>query len=131
LKSGAPHLVDDGGVWVLGIGALSVAGARDLDEDMQEHFRFQNRLGSYDSLGNEFFGTGAPGVLIGAGLWYYGETKDDSRSVHAGHASLEAVATTAIVVSSLKLVVGRERPDASDRYSFPSGHTSTVFASAG
>jgi hypothetical protein len=131
VRASGPHLTDRGGLTLLGVGSVLVAGARDQDEEMQTHFRGQNRLGDFDEAGNYFFGTGVPGVLIGGGLWYFGDKYDDARTIHAGHASLEAVATTAITVSTLKLFVNRERPDGSDRFSFPSGHTSTVFASAG
>ena len=35
-----------------------------------------------------------------------------------------------VIVESGKYVIGRERPDQSDRFSFPSGHTSTAFVAA-
>lgn len=130
VKDGAPHLVDTTGTWILGVGSLALVGARDQDEEMQAHFSHQNRIGGFEELGNEFFGTGVPGVLIGGGLWYFGAKNDDARTIHAGQASLEAVGATAIVVTALKGGVNRLRPDSSDRFSFPSGHTSTVFASA-
>lgn len=131
VRQAAPHLVDEGGVWVLGLGSLALFGARDLDEDMQEHFAYKSRLGGYESLGNEVFGRGIPGLLLGAGLWGYGAKTDDARTIHAGQASIEAIASTSLVVTVLKGGVNRLRPDSSDRFSFPSGHTSTVFASAG
>ncbi|MES2963671.1 MAG: phosphatase PAP2 family protein [Bdellovibrionota bacterium] len=131
VSEGAPFLVDDGGKWLLGLGSLALVGARDLDEEMQEHFRHKERLGNFDSLGNEFFGTGVPGLVLGGALWAYGANSNHPRSVHAGQASIEAIVSTSVVVSTMKLAGNRLRPDASDRYSFPSGHTSTVFASAG
>jgi len=35
-----------------------------------------------------------------------------------------------VVVEASKFIVGRERPDQSDHFSFPSGHTSTAFVAA-
>ena len=131
LRASTPHLIDEGGVRVLGAGALLLVGARDLDEDMQERFRNQNRLGGFDHLGNEVLGTGVPGLLLAGGFWWQGERTQQARTVRAGQASLEAIATTFVATSGIKVLADRERPDGSDRHSFPSGHTSTVFASAG
>jgi membrane-associated phospholipid phosphatase len=43
---------------------------------------------------------------------------------------LEALAATGVATILIKVSVDRTRPDASDRASFPSGHTSTTFATA-
>lgn len=131
VANAVPHLVDRGGLRTLGIGALMLAGARDLDEDMQERFAYQTRLGGYESLGNEVFGRGIPGLLLGAGLWTYGTKSDDARTIHAGQATIESISSTFVATSIVKGGANRLRPDSTDRFSFPSGHTSTVFAVSG
>ena len=46
------------------------------------------------------------------------------------HQFLKAFLTNTAATEALKLVISRERPDASDDHSFPSGHTSTSFQGA-
>jgi hypothetical protein len=43
---------------------------------------------------------------------------------------LESIAVTQIITQTLKMSISRERPNFSDDHSFPSGHTSSVFALA-
>jgi hypothetical protein len=43
---------------------------------------------------------------------------------------LESIAVTQVITQTLKTTVKRERPNFSDNHSFPSGHTSSVFALA-
>lgn len=43
---------------------------------------------------------------------------------------LESIAVTQIITQMLKTTVNRQRPNFSDNHSFPSGHTSSVFALA-
>lgn len=43
---------------------------------------------------------------------------------------LESIAVTQIITQTLKTTVNRQRPNFSDNHSFPSGHTSSVFALA-
>jgi undecaprenyl-diphosphatase len=54
----------------------------------------------------------------------------DERAFKAGKLSSAAFALTGLQVFTLKRLVGRERPDASDDLSFPSGHASFAFSTA-
>jgi hypothetical protein len=130
LKGGARHLFDDRNRWTLAGGAAALLGARALDEEANDYFAHKNRLGGADHLGNDILGTGVPGVLIGAGFWIYGDLTGQGYESQAGQAQIETLFVTAIFTSVLKASVNRERPDSADHFSFPSGHTSTVFASA-
>lgn len=130
LKSSAGFLLDKQNQWVLGGGVAAVLGAKALDSSAQDYFAHKPRLGGLEKLGNEVLGTGVPGVLVGAGFWLFGDLSNRWYESHAGQAQLETLLVTGVLTSILKASVSRERPDGSDHFSFPSGHTSTVFASA-
>ncbi len=98
--------------------------------DARSYFERKRRLGEIEPFTNEILGTGAPGAALGIAFWGIGAWRGNAKAVHAGQAQLEALAVTGIFTAGLKRLSIRERPEGSDRLSFPSGHTSTVFASA-
>jgi membrane-associated phospholipid phosphatase len=110
--------------------AVAFSLARSNDESSRIYFAGQKRIGNIDSLGNDMLGTGVPGALIGVGAWTWGIKRQSVTLVHFAQANLEAMLVTGVVSAALKGAVGRERPDQSDRFSFPSAHTSTVAATA-
>ena len=66
-------------------------------------------------------------VLIPATAFAMAELRDDSE----GRSQfLKSFLVNVGATSTLKFLVGRERPDGSDRRSFPSGHTSMAFQGA-
>jgi len=129
-KEGLRLLVDPQNQWTIGGGLAATLVARDLDEEAQSYFNKKRRIGDLQNLGNHYLGTGVPGLIVGAGLWVFGGMTHDWYHAHAGQAQLEALLTTGILTAALKGAVSRRRPDGSEHFSFPSGHTSTVFASA-
>lgn len=130
-KSSAINLFDRQNGWTAAIALTSVIAAKSsFDDDAQEYFNKKRRLGDIHALGNDILGTGIPGVLLGAGLWITGDLMGRTYETHAGQASIEALFATGIITAAMKGSFQRRRPDGSDPFSFPSGHTSTVFASA-
>jgi membrane-associated phospholipid phosphatase len=116
---------------VFGVGsALTLFALFNLDGAVHDTFANQNRLGWYDDIGNKFLGTGIPGALIGLSTLTYGLVADKDRHVQAGESHLEALVANFAYTEVIKDSVRRNRPDSSTATSFPSGHTSTAFASA-
>lgn len=109
---------------------LSMIGSHQMDPSAREYFAGRRRIGDLDKLGNDVLGTGVPGALLGTGFWFEGERRANVLAVHAGQAQLEALASTGLVTAVIKYAAHRDRPDGSDAYSFPSGHTSTMATSA-
>lgn len=107
-----------------GVASLSVKGIKQLNfstrDEINEHKPDHIRLDNYTQF--------APAALV-YGLNAFGvEGKHNlrDRSIIYGTSML---ITSAIVVP-LKHMVKEERPDQSDKLSFPSGHTAIAFASA-
>jgi membrane-associated phospholipid phosphatase len=117
--------------WILAIGgsAALVAGLT-LDDDFRSYFAGKRRLGYLEEVGFHW-GWGIPGLTIGAGSWAYGAYADSPRELNAGQAHLEAYGANTAYTQILKYSVRRMRPNGLARVSFPSGHTSTAFVTAG
>lgn len=80
-----------------------------------------------------------PGKIIGYGhtqfgvaatTYAYGRISKSPRATHLGVDLLRAQILAQTLTAAVKRTVGRERPDKSNHYSFPSGHAATTFASA-
>jgi membrane-associated phospholipid phosphatase len=116
-------------------GALAASAALGfaLDSQAKSAFEDRGRLGGLSLGTNELIGTGLPGLGLGAALWLNGLSPTTApvladRNRRTGEAILKSILWTFISTSALKIATARERPDGSDRRSFPSGHTSTVMA---
>lgn len=124
------YFFDQQNLITLASATAAVAGAHQYDPSMREYFARQRRIGDLDRLGNEILGTGVPGFLTATGIWLWGNKYQKAYEVHAAQAQIETLVATGIVTFVLKGATKRDRPDNSDKYSFPSGHTSTMAASA-
>jgi membrane-associated phospholipid phosphatase len=80
-----------------------------------------------------------PGAILGqsytlfgiAGTIYaVGRIKDQPKVSHTGMDLIRSVAIAELITESLKYTVRRERPDHSDTWSFPSGHSADTMAFA-
>jgi hypothetical protein len=80
-----------------------------------------------------------PGAILGqsytlfgiAGTIYaVGRLKDEPKVSHMGMDLIRSVAIAELITESLKYTVRRERPDHSNTYSFPSGHSADTMAFA-
>jgi membrane-associated phospholipid phosphatase len=77
-----------------------------------------------------FYGEGWVEGGIGLGGWGLGAWTQDLKWQEFGRDVTEALVDSTFVVTGLKYVVGRERPDGSNNQSFPSGHSITAFCFA-
>jgi membrane-associated phospholipid phosphatase len=79
----------------------------------------------------KYYGDTPEQVALSVGTWLLGRILDKPKLAHLGMDLLRAQAVTEVMVEPLKFAVRRERPDGSDRQSFPSGHSAITFAAAG
>jgi membrane-associated phospholipid phosphatase len=108
-------LVDDRnlGLATLGLGAAGVA--HNWDDNAKDGLERVFSIGSPADFTN-IYGASSFNLPMSFGLW--------------GSALLRTLALTQLVVGPIKFAVRRERPDGSNRRSFPSGHTANGFAIA-
>jgi membrane-associated phospholipid phosphatase len=76
----------------------------------------------------DIFGNGAELAALSGAAWGVGVICGKPAFRRTGIEMMEAFAIDAAMVTALKPVVGRRRPDHSNSLSFPSGHSSGAFA---
>ena len=122
------HLPSKENALWLGLGLSVAGGAQALDRPMS------SRLSSAKSLEPVF----APGETIGGArvqavsalaTYTIGQITRSPRVAALGSDLVRAQLLTQVLTGSVKMAVRRGRPDGT-QFSFPSGHTSTSFASA-
>jgi len=114
--------------WLLpiGVGAAAlfavdsrVAHAANRSESLRSPSKFVSHFGSTQAMGG-----------ASASLWAIGKFTHNDRLSETGSLATQAVLHTQLVVSSLKFLSQRQRPNGVDKKSFPSGHAATSFAFA-
>lgn len=112
---------------------LSVAGA-----GAAASHRFDGRVTSTLSASRSFGSVAGPGETIGAAsvqfgaalaTYTLGKATHKPKIVSLGGDLVRAQIVTQTLTQGIKIAAGRTRPDGT-RYSFPSGHASTAFATA-
>jgi len=125
----APFRVKRGDAkWLLplGVGAAAlfavdhrVADAATRSESLRSPSKLVSHFGSTQAMGG-----------ASAGLWAIGKFTHNDRLSETGSLATQAVLHTQLVVSGLKFLSQRQRPNGVDNKSFPSGHAATSFAFA-
>lgn len=111
--------------WLAGGGALALA-VHPQDDDMNR------RLIPHESFFNPGQTVGSVYVQAGSALATYvvGRSMHNEKVKHLGTDMLSAQIVAQALTQAIKFSVRRERPDGSNKHSFPSGHASATFASA-
>ena len=108
-------------------GAAGVGLASQLDTPTQNFFGRAQRAEAFGDYGQRLGGAAfvAP---TAAALLVLGRTSNDPRFRGVTYDMAQAFVVNGLYTTVLKKAAGRERPDGSNRLSFPSGHTSNAFA---
>ncbi len=123
-----PHLFIPENIAPLAIGGLATSvdwatldGQNSLASDLQ-NWKTQPLW----NFGN-FYGEGWVEGSAALGSWGIGALTDNLKVQEFGRDAAESLVDATVTVTVLKYAVGRERPDGSNNFSFPSGHTITAF----
>lgn len=109
------------------IGAAAAGISSSFDTRMQTGFAGQSQ--GFGRIGGKAGGASVMAPLT-AGLFLVGRASHSSRFRAATYDVAQAAIVSTVYTTALKSSVQRNRPDGSDRLSFPSGHTSSAFAMA-
>jgi len=128
LGSDIRHLATRDTAFVLAVGGAAALAAHPTDR------HFTHSLSTNDPVENALdagtpIGSGAAQVGAAFGAYLVGRIAGKPELAHVGADLFRAQLLDTAMVQGLKLASGRTRPDGSS-YSFPSGHTSSAFATA-
>jgi PAP2 superfamily protein len=124
------HLPALQNVYIAAIGGGLAAAAHPADRTVNAKL-----ISHYDVVNATF----APGKYIGntpeqialsLGTYAFGRIFDEPKTAHLGMDLVQAQILTELLIEPIKFATRRERPDGSNRQSFPSGHAAITFATA-
>ena len=119
------HLPSKSTLTIAAAGGAAAFAAHPLDHDLNAHLEGSSFFGAGNRLGNTFTMMGATFAVYGIGL-----ATGHDRVTHVALDVVRAQVVSEVLVQTLKRSVRRERPDGSNRLSFPSGHAAITFATA-
>lgn len=129
LVSDVKHLPSRDNAWIAGIGAGLALASHQGDRTI---VRNASKPGNFEEAfdGGAVAGGGMAQIGAAFGAYAIGRVSGNDKLAAVGRDLVRAQVFNTILTQGIKLAVQRERPDASDHYSFPSGHASTAFATA-
>jgi membrane-associated phospholipid phosphatase len=112
------------------LGGGLALGAHQVDGSFNVRLRSHYATVNTAFAPGKYFGGTPVQVALSVGAYAYGRTTNSPKVSHLGMDLLRAQILTEGLVEGIKYSVRRERPDGSNRLSFPSGHSAITFASA-
>jgi membrane-associated phospholipid phosphatase len=115
-------------VAILAAGGIGAALARPADGNVSRTMSGSESLGSFFRIG-ETAGGARVQIAAALGTYAFGQISRQHRVAAIGADLIQAQILAQTMTASIKMSVGRTRPDGT-QYSFPSGHSSVTFATA-
>ena len=132
LQSGKTIIFDESNQWLLGGTAIAALCATQIDMEVKEHVQSHKILSDPIShFGDEIGGNWGHWILWSSIITSSKINKDSNKKFMSKiQYSTLAMVSNGLITVGMKRAFGRERPNGSDYYSFPSGHTSHSFTMA-
>ena len=123
------HLPSKENLFWTGVGGGLALAVHPADESVNQAMVESDFAHSFFKFGSYL---GEIYTLLPASVIVYavGRAKDQPKVSHLGMDLLQALAVSEAIVNALKFSTQRERPDGSNKLSFPSGHAADTFAFA-
>lgn len=124
------HLAATDNLYTALIGGGLAAAVHPADATFNVHLRSHYTLVNTIYTPAHLFGDTPEQMAMSLGTYAYGRIFGEPKVSHLGMDLLRAQIITEAMVEPLKIATHRQRPDLSDRQSFPSGHAAITFAAA-
>jgi membrane-associated phospholipid phosphatase len=124
------HLPAKQNLYLAAIGGGLALGAHPFDRDFNVRLRSHYDIVNTAFAPGKYVGNTAEQVALSLGTYAYGRLFHAPKASHLGMDLLQAQILTEALVQPIKFAAQRERPDQSNRHSFPSGHSAVTFAGA-
>ena len=124
------HLPSKENLLLAGIGGGLALGTRPFDQTVNARVLNQYEVLNEIFAPAKYYGDTPEQLAFSIGTWVLGRALDMPKMSHLGMDLLRAQAVTELLVEPIKFASRRERPDGSNRQSFPSGHAAVTFAAA-
>jgi hypothetical protein len=130
LGADVKHLPAMQNAYLAMIGGALAAAAHPADQGLNARL-----VSHYDGVNaafaaGKYIGDTPEQVALSLGTYAFGRIFDEPKTSHLGMDLVQAQILTELLVEPLKFATRRERPDGSNRQSFPSGHAAITFATA-
>lgn len=123
------HLPSKQNLTIAAIGGGLALAAHPIDDNVNERLAGNSAADTFFKPG-KYIGQTPTLIGVSLGVYAFGRIKDEPKVSHLGMDLVRAMVVNETITQTLKYTVRRERPDGTDKRSFPSGHASTTFAVA-
>ena len=124
------HLPSRRNFAVLALGGGLAAAAHPWDDTFNGRLRSHYEVVNTAFSAGKYLGNTPEQVALSLGTYAYGRIRQQPKVSHMGMDLLQAQMMSEMIVQPLKFTIRRQRPDLSNRLSFPSGHSAVTFAAA-
>src|SRR3954471_5262891 len=124
------HLPSKQNAYLAALGGGLALAVHPADQDFNAHLRSHYDAVNTAFAAGKYIGNTPEQVALSLGTYAFGRIRHQPKVSHLGMDLLQAQLMTEMLVQPIKFAVQRERPDASNHQSFPSGHAAVTFAGA-